>query len=185
LKISTVEIEGLKVIDLDIYSDHRGYFIERFHTDKFKQLGLPHYFFQDNLSRSQPNVLRGLHYQINPYQGKLVGAIRGRIWDVAVDLRKNSSTFGQHFSIELSDTNGKLLWIPGGFAHGFYVLGDEPADVLYKVDCAYDPKKEGGIRWDDPDLNISWPGKNPILSGKDIQLPSLHEFIRTNKSLEA
>lgn len=176
VKILSTEIEGLKIIQLDIWKDSRGYFIERFHQDKFKELGLPTHFIQDNHSRSLPNVLRGLHYQLNPGQGKLVGVVQGKIWDIAVDIRKGSPTFGRYFATELSGENGTLLWIPEGFAHGFCVLGDEPADVFYKVDSPYAPQGEGGISWSDPTLGIPWPVKNPILSEKDKNLPSFESF---------
>jgi dTDP-4-dehydrorhamnose 3,5-epimerase len=112
-----------------------------------------------------------------------VGVIRGKIWDVAIDLRKDSPSFGKYFSIELSADNGTLLWIPGGFAHGFCVLGDEPADVMYKVDCIYNPKTEGGICWSDPDLGIQWPIKSPLVSEKDNILPSFKDFIRTKSHI--
>jgi dTDP-4-dehydrorhamnose 3,5-epimerase len=131
---------------------------------------------QDNHSRSIPRVLRGIHFQKNPDQGKLVGALSGKIWDVAIDLRKTSPTFGKSFSLELSDQNGLLLWIPGGFGHGFCVLGEEPADVLYKVDHVYNPKTEGGIMWSDSDLNVKWPVENPIISEKDLKLMSFKEY---------
>jgi dTDP-4-dehydrorhamnose 3,5-epimerase len=131
---------------------------------------------QDNHSLSKPGVLRGLHFQTQPSQGKLVGCSRGRIWDVAVDLRPHSQSYGKWYSAELSAENGRLLWIPSGFAHGFCVLGDEPADVQYKVDAFYNPKMEFGIRWDDPDLQIPWPIKNPIVSERDSALPSFADY---------
>lgn len=134
------------------------------------------HFVQDNHSRSAPRILRGLHYQHTPCQGKLVGVIRGRIWDVAVDIRPYSQTFGQHQAIELSGDNGVLLWIPSGFAHGFCVLGDEPADVLYKVDAYYHPEGETGIRYDDPQLNIPWPVQRPLLSRRDADLQNWSDY---------
>jgi dTDP-4-dehydrorhamnose 3,5-epimerase len=134
-------------------------------------------FIQDNHSRSKPGVIRGLHYQVNPSQGKLVGVIRGKIWDVVVDLRKDSPTYGKWEGVELSDENGRLLWVPPGFAHGFCVLGQEDADVMYKVDAPYSPKTEGGIRFDDPDLKIEWPVKDgAIVSPKDRVLPGFAEY---------
>jgi dTDP-4-dehydrorhamnose 3,5-epimerase len=132
---------------------------------------------QDNHSRSLPNVLRGIHLQHTPNQGKLVGAIRGRVWDVAVDLRKNSPTYKRYVAHELSDANGQLLWIPAGFGHGFCVMGDAPADLLYKVTAAYNPKGESGIRYDDPELAIAWPVTNPILSERDKALPFLKDAV--------
>jgi dTDP-4-dehydrorhamnose 3,5-epimerase len=169
-------LSGLKLIELKIYGDDRGFFTERYVAERFIAYGLPERFIQDNHSRSKPGVIRGLHYQADPAQGKLVGVIRGKIWDVAVDLRKDSPTFGQWEAFELSDENGRLLWIPAGFAHGFCVLGNEDADVMYKVDAAYSPKTEGGILYSDPDLKIDWPDKDPIVSGKDKVLPGFASY---------
>jgi dTDP-4-dehydrorhamnose 3,5-epimerase len=166
----------LKIIQLDIYQDFRGFFTERFNKKNFTELGLPTEYHQDNFSYSLPGVIRGLHYQQNPSQAKLVGCTRGRIWDVAVDIRKNSLTFGQHFAIELSGENGKMLYVPAGFAHGFCVLGDESADVMYKVDSRYSKEGEGGIVYNDPDLNIKWPVKDPIVSEKDRILPGFKQY---------
>jgi dTDP-4-dehydrorhamnose 3,5-epimerase len=165
-------LEGLKLIELKIFNDDRGFFTERFQEEHFRRLGISAHFIQDNHSRSKPGVIRGLHYQNHPAQGKLVGVIRGRILDVVVDIRSASPTFGKWESFELSDENGRLLWIPGGFAHGFCVLGEEPADVIYKVDAPYSPKTEGGILYTDATLGISWPLKNPVVSTKDKTLPS-------------
>ena len=171
-----LNLKGLMLIDLDIRRDARGYFMERFHTAKFEEIGLPTNFVQENHSRSLPGVLRGLHYQHTPAQGKLVGVTHGRIWDVTVDLRVDSPTFGMQWSIELSDANGRLLWVPAGFAHGFCVVGDEPADVVYSVDAYYNVEGEGGIYWDDPDLRIEWPVKDPIVSQKDQWLPRFAHY---------
>jgi dTDP-4-dehydrorhamnose 3,5-epimerase len=176
MKVTKCEIEGLLVIELNIYSDNRGFFIERFNLKEFQSLNLPVNFIQDNHSRSKAGVIRGLHAQYNPNQGKLVGVSRGRIWDVAVDIRKDSATFGKYFSIELSEDNGKLLWIPEGFAHGFCVIGDQPVDVLYKVTSLYNPKTEVGIIWNDPELNIKWPIAEPVLSERDQSMKSFAEY---------
>ncbi len=176
MKLHPLKLAGLQLIELPVYGDERGFFVERFQHERFAQHGLSTNFIQDNHSRSAPGVLRGLHYQYNPYQGKLVGVVRGRIWDVAVDLRPDSSTYGQHVCAELSDMNGLLLWIPPGFGHGFCVLGDEPADVIYKVDARYNPQGEGGVQWNDPDLAIPWPVKEPIVSARDERLPSFDEY---------
>ncbi|MFT6332638.1 MAG: dTDP-4-dehydrorhamnose 3,5-epimerase [Lentimonas sp.] len=181
MKITNTPIADLKIIELDIFNDDRGFFVERFNQQKFADLGLPIDYFQDNFSRSIPGVIRGLHFQNNPTQAKLVGCIRGKIWDVAVDIRKNSPTFGQHFGIELSGENGKLLYVPAGFAHGFCVLGDEAADVAYKVDNPYSPSGDGGIAFDDVDLAINWPVKNPIVSQKDQNLQSFKEYQNSDK----
>src|SRR5262245_41452032 len=128
MKVIPLELRGLVLIEQVVHRDERGFFIERFNARKFTELGLPTEFVQENHSRSEPGVLRGLHYQNAPAQSKLVGVTRGRIWDVAVDLRPDSPTFGRHSALELSDDNGRMLWIPAGFAHGFCVLGDESAD---------------------------------------------------------
>lgn len=169
-------IPGVLTVKLRCFPDDRGFFIERFNANAFRDAGVPLAFVQDNHSRSKPGVIRGLHYQTDPAQGKLVGVIRGRIWDVVVDIRPDSPTFGQHFDVELSDENGTLLWIPAGLAHGFCVLGDEPADVLYKVDRQYNKHTEGGILWSDPDLAIDWPVKNPIVSDRDRELQSFAAY---------
>ena len=172
MKIEPYEIPGLFLVTLMIHRDDRGFFCERYNQRdfdrEFARLGAtPPRFVQDNHSRSAAHVLRGLHAQRDPGQAKLVGAIRGKIWDVAVDLRKGSPTYGKHASVELDGESGKLLYIPGGFAHGFCVLSAEGADVLYKVDQHYDPLKEMGIAWNDPELNLPWPIQAPLLSGRD------------------
>lgn len=172
MKFTPLEIQGLVLVELKLHGDSRGFFVERFHAGRFGEAGLPTTYAQDNHSRSAPGVLRGLHYQHTPAQGKLVGCLNGRIWDVAVDVRPGSKTFGQHYGTELSDMNGRLLWIPPGFAHGFCVLGDQPADVLYKVTNPYNPTGEGGIKWDDAELAVPWPlkelpGGRPTISARD------------------
>lgn len=174
--VKDLKLSGLKLIELKQFHDDRGYFSERYVKERFEGYGLPANFIQDNHSRSKPGVIRGLHYQTNPAQGKLVGVIRGRILDVAVDIRKDSSTFGQWEAVELSDENGRLLWIPAGFAHGFCIMGDEPADVMYKVDAPYSPKTEGGIVFNDSELKIEWPVKSPIVSGKDQALQTFEQY---------
>lgn len=176
MKESALGLKGLVLIELTVHRDARGFFRERFHAEHFDELGLPTQFVQENHSRSLPGILRGLHYQHTPAQGKLISVIRGKIWDVAVDLRADSPTFGKHSALELSDENGRLLWIPPGFAHGFCVLGDEPADVIYSVDAFYDAHGEGGIAWNDPDLAIDWPLRDPILSKKDRWLSSFADY---------
>lgn len=175
MKITPLELDGLVRVDLEVISDARGFFVERYHADRFSPQ-IPATFVQDNHSRSAPGVLRGLHFQHAPAQGKLVGVIRGCIWDVAVDIRPDSPTFGRSFGLELSDQNGRLLWIPAGFAHGFCVLSTEPADVLYKVDALYSPAGEGGIRWNDPFLAIPWPIQAPLISARDDALGTLTDY---------
>jgi dTDP-4-dehydrorhamnose 3,5-epimerase len=176
MRATRLELDGLILVELDIRGDERGFFAERFKHSAFRELGLPSDFRQDNHSRSALGVLRGLHYQADPPQGKLVGVIRGRIWDVVVDIRPHSPTFGRSHHLELSDMNGRMLWVPPGFAHGFCVIGDEPADVYYKVDEDYNPATEGGIIWSDPQLAIPWPVSAPITSTRDGALPGFAEY---------
>ena len=155
------------------FSDHRGFFFESFKKSLFVENGIDTQFVQDNFSHSTKGVLRGLHYQKNPKaQAKLVVAVRGEIFDVAVDIRKNSHTYGHWVGCILSDRNHDMLYIPEGFAHGFCVLSKN-ADVCYKTNREYSPKHEKGIVWNDPALNINWHIENPILSEKDFQLPTL------------
>lgn len=176
MKLRDCPIEGLKVIELAVHGDARGFFVERYHRQKLADIGLDVEFVQDNHSRSAPNILRGLHYQHTPPQGKLVGVTRGAVWDVAVDIRPNSPTYGQYHGVELTGENGVLFWIPAGFAHGFCVLGDEPVDMLYKVSGLYNQAGEGGIRYDDPELAIDWPIKNPLISARDEGLMSFADY---------
>lgn len=176
MHIADTSLPEIKRITLDIFRDNRGFFCERFHKAKFDALGLNAEFVQDNHSRSMPGVIRGLHFQHTPAQGKLVGVTHGRVLDVAVDIRPHSPNFGKHVSLELSSENGELLWIPAGFAHGFCVLGDGVADVFYKCTALYDAAGEAGIRFDDADLGIEWPIKQQIISDRDRKLPSLAEL---------
>ena len=172
MEVEKLELEGLLLVTLDIYRDDRGFFCEKFHEEKFKDLGISENFIQDNHSRSAPKVLRGLHFQNNPGQGKLVSVVRGSIFDVVVDIRKDSSTYGKWTSVEISEENGRALWVPEGFAHGFVVTSDHDADVTYKVTGKYNPKGEGGIIWNDPDLGINWPISDPVLSDRDQKQPA-------------
>lgn len=176
MKISGCDIEGLKIITLDVMGDARGFFVERFSVRRFAEAGLPTDFVQDNHSRSAPGILRGLHYQHTPKQGKLVGVTRGRVLDVAVDIRPHSKTYGKYHAVELTGENGVLFWIPAGFAHGFCVLGDEPADMLYKVSGLYNAAGEGGISWNDPHIGIDWPMDNPVLSARDQNQQSFADY---------
>ncbi len=168
-------IEGLFVIEPRVFEDDRGYFFESFNAKTFEALGLPTRFVQDNVSRSKQGVLRGLHFQEPKPQGKLVRVTAGSVWDVAVDIRPASPTFGQHYGLELSAENRKLFYIPEGFAHGFCAL-TATADFHYKCTALYSPADEKGLLWDDPELQISWPVKNPLLSGKDLKLMTLSEY---------
>lgn len=176
MNVTRLPIEGLALIELAVHGDARGFFTERFKRSVFSAHGLPTDFPQINHSRSAPGVLRGLHYQYAPQQGKLVGVAHGRIWDVAVDIRPYSETYGESYTVELSDMNGRLLWVPPGFAHGFYVLGEAPADVLYTVSAEYNPATEGGIIWSDPELAVPWPCSNPKVSERDGGLPSFADY---------
>jgi dTDP-4-dehydrorhamnose 3,5-epimerase len=167
LEIQKFDIEGPLYIQLDTFHDNRGFFVERFNKSKFEDQGLPTHFVQDNFSRSHYGVLRGLHCQYNPNMGKLVSCTRGEIFDVAVDIRKDSPTYGKHISITLHGDKPALFWIPAGFAHGFCVTSKEGADVLYKVDNPWAPDGEVCILWDDPTIAIQWPVSNVIVSPKD------------------
>lgn len=176
MKVTKQDIEGVLLVELDLHGDARGFFVERFNSARFREHGLPTEFVQDNHSRSAPGVVRGLHLQLDPAQGKLVGATCGAIWDVVVDLRPGSLSFGRHAAFELSDMNARLLWIPPGFGHGFCVLGDRPADVSYKVTALYNARGETGVRWDDSELKIPWPVHDPVVSERDQGLPGFSEY---------
>ena len=180
MNITKTTLDGLLLIELDNFGDNRGFFVERFNKKKFTDLGLNIDFVQDNFSLSIPSVIRGLHYQKNPSQTKLVGCLSGKIWDVAVDIRKSSPTFGQYFGIELTPENGKLLLIPEGFAHGFCVIGNEKAGVFYKVNNYFSKEGDGGILYNDRQLGIKWPIDNPIISDKDMSLLSIEEYLKCN-----
>ena len=168
-------LEGVIIIKPDIYKDDRGFFTETYSKDKYYSLGIREEFVQDNYSRSKKNTLRGLHYQINKPQGKLVRVINGRVLDVAVDVRQDSKTFGQYFSVFLDDVNFYQLYMPPGIAHGFCVVS-EFADFEYKCTDFYSPKNEKGVLWSDPDINIDWPVENPIVSSKDLTFKKLKDI---------
>lgn len=171
-------IDGLVIIEPRAFPDERGFFMESFKQSEFEKAGIFGPFVQDNHSRSKKGVLRGLHFQRPPYaQGKLVRVSRGRAWDVVVDLRAGSPTFGKYFALELSEENGRLFWISEGFAHGFLALEDD-TELQYKCTAEYHAASDGGVRWDDPDLAIAWPdiGMAPIVSAKDAALPLLREL---------
>ena len=170
-----LEIPDVILITPKAFGDERGFFMESHKESQFKANGIAFDFKQDNHSKSSKNVLRGLHYQLEPYaQGKLVKVVTGRIFDVAVDIRKGSPTFGKWVSAELSEENKQMLWIPPGFAHGFLSLEDN-TNVLYKSTNEYNKESEGGILWNDPEIDIKWPVSNPILSEKDKKHPLLNE----------
>lgn len=169
MKIINTSIPDVKIIEPAVFGDERGFFLESWNQAKFAELGLDVDFVQDNHSRSSQGILRGLHYQLNHTQGKLVRVTTGRVYDVAVDIRKSSPTFGQYVGVELSEENHRMLWVPPQFAHGFYVLSDF-ADFLYKCTDIYDPSSEQTIIWNDKTIGIDWGLVNnapPLLSEKD------------------
>ena len=167
MNVIKTSLNDCVIIEPKVFGDERGFFLETFHTSRYDDLaGISMPFVQDNHSRSSKDVLRGLHFQKTNPQGKLVRVVRGEVYDVAVDIRKDSSTFGHWEGVILSEENKKQFWVPPGFAHGFVVLSDV-ADFEYKCTDYYDPSDEGSILWSDPDLGIKWPVSNPILSDKD------------------
>tara|TARA_B110000967_G_scaffold207453_1_gene256870 strand:- start:98 stop:634 length:537 start_codon:yes stop_codon:yes gene_type:complete len=167
VNVIETSLQGCVIIEPTVYGDERGFFLETFQTKKYATVaGIHTPFVQDNHSRSTRGVLRGLHFQKTKPQGKLVRVVRGEVFDVAVDLRKGSTTFGRWEGVILSENNKRQFWVPPGFAHGFLVLS-EIADFEYKCTDYYDPSDEGCVLWNDPDLNIDWPLDNPILSKKD------------------
>ena len=175
--VETNHIQGLLVIKPELFEDSRGYFFESYNQEKFRQLGIDVTFLQDNESKSGRNVLRGLHFQVPPYQqGKLVRVIKGAVLDVAVDLRKSSPTYGEWASIELSEKNKWMYWIPAGFAHGFLTL-EENTVFFYKCTQVYHKESEAGIIWNDHSLNIKWGIENPMVSEKDKTAGKFSDFV--------
>ena len=176
MNIIQTGLEGCLVIEPDVYGDERGFFLETFQKNRYiKELNIPYDFVQDNHSRSAKGVLRGLHFQKTKPQGKLVRVVRGEVFDVAVDIRVKSPTFGKHTSIILNEENKKQFWVPPGFAHGFVVLSDF-ADFEYKCTEYFDPNDEGSIIWNDADLKIDWPILHPSLSAKDKSAGKFNEI---------
>ena len=176
MDVTTTNIEGLLIIKPRFFGDERGYFFESFREDIMKSNGVTSKFVQDNQSMSSKGILRGLHFQKDPFaQGKLVRVIKGSVLDVAVDIRKKSPTYGQHFLIELNEENKTMFYIPPGFAHGFLTLED---DTLFSYKCTnyYNKESEGAIRWNSKSLNVDWGIVNPILSSKDATAPTFDEF---------
>ena len=177
MKISHSKLKGCVIIEPRVFGDDRGFFLETFQAVRYKQeAGIDLPFVQDNHSRSARGVLRGLHFQKTKPQGKLVRVVRGEVYDVAVDIREGSPTFGEWESVILSEDNKKQFWVPPGFAHGFVVLS-ATADFEYKCTDYYDPNDEGSILWSDPDLNIPWPITNPVLSTKDESAKRLVDLL--------
>lgn len=180
IKVTTCEIEGLYVIEPTVFKDERGYFMETYNQNDFKEAGLNMTFVQDNQSMSVKGVLRGLHFQKQYPQGKLVRAVRGTVFDVAVDLRSDSKTYGKWFGVTLSAENKKQFYIPEGFAHGFLVLSDE-AEFAYKCTDFYHPGDEGGLLWSDPEIGVEWPiepGMELIISEKDKKWSGLKDTFK-------
>lgn len=183
ITVETCEIEGLKVITPQVRYDERGYFMETYQENDFKEVGIYVTFVQDNQSASKKGVLRGLHFQKQYPQDKLVRVIRGAVFDVAVDLREGSKTFGKWFGVELSEENKKQFFVPKGFAHGFLVLSDY-AEFTYKCSDFYHPNDEGGIAYNDPEIGVEWPieeGLELIMSEKDTKWSGLAEYVAERK----
>lgn len=168
--ITPTPLDGLLVIEPKCYQDARGFFLETYQSKRYQEAGILDVFVQDNHSRSQKNVLRGLHFNKKKPQAQIVSVIRGRVFDVVVDIRRSSPTFGQWFGTELSDESNRQIYMPHGFAHGFCVLSDW-ADLHYKVSQRYDSTDDGGLIWNDDQINIDWPIKNPIISERDLTHP--------------
>lgn len=173
--IKETDLPGVLLIESDLYSDNRGFFKEFYHKEKYSLAGLDVDFVQDNHSHSTKGVLRGLHYQLNRPQGKLISVISGQTYDVAVDIRRGSPHFGKWTGVHLSPKSGPQIYIPGGFAHGFCVLSSS-AEVLYKCTDFYAPEHEYGLLWSDETVNIDWPVKDPIVSDKDDAYPKLSDI---------
>ncbi|QQR42051.1 dTDP-4-dehydrorhamnose 3,5-epimerase [Myxococcus xanthus] len=174
MKVTPLEIPDVLLLEPKVFGDDRGFFMEMFHAARYAAVGIPGPFVQDNYSRSAKGTLRGLHFQEPQAQGKLVQVLAGAVYDVAVDVRRGSPTFGQWVAVELSSDNRRQLWIPPGFAHGFCVVSDS-ADFHYKCTALYAPETERSVVWNDPDLAIPWPVSEPLLSPKDAQAPRLRD----------
>ena len=178
MNVIDTAIPEVKIIEPNVFGDDRGFFLETFQAERYQQqLGIDLDFVQDNHSRSAYGVLRGLHFQKQKPQGKLVRVVRGEVFDVAVDIRPGSVSYGKWVGVLLSEENKRQFWVPPGFAHGF-VVTSESADFEYKCTDYYDPTDEGSIRWDDPDLAIDWPLENPALSAKDAVAPLFRELVK-------
>ncbi|GAB1417435.1 dTDP-4-dehydrorhamnose 3,5-epimerase [Bacteroidales bacterium] len=177
MEIIKTGIAGLLIVKPQVFEDHRGYFFESYNKEKFLSQGIDQNFVQDNESKSMKGVLRGLHFQAPPFaQGKLVRVMKGAVLDVAVDLRKQSPTYGKWASIELTESNKWMYWVPPGFAHGFLTLDDNTV-FFYKCTNVYNKMSEGSIRWNDPDLGIDWGVSQPLLSDKDREAPLFKDFV--------
>ena len=177
MRFQPLELEGVILVEPDVWRDARGFCLETYHEEKYRAGGIAEPFVQDNHSYSEGPILRGLHAQLRRPQGKLVRAVQGKIFDVAVDIRPESPTFGRWVSAELSDENFHQLYIPPGYAHGFCVLS-ATAHVQYKCTALYDREDEVGIAWNDPDIGIEWPVRDPVLNDKDRNAPRLAEIVQ-------
>ena len=173
--IKAAPLSGLMVIEPKLFQDERGFFEETFQSERYKEAGILDLFTQDNQSRSMKGVLRGMHFQVKRPQAQIVTVIRGHIFDVGVDLRENSPTFGKWFGVELCDSGPRQIYMAPGFAHGFCVLSDW-ADLHYKVSRNYDPSDEGGLKWNDLDVGVEWPIDSPIVNIRDNAYPTLKEL---------
>ena len=176
MKVIETQLAGVLIIEPKVFGDHRGFFLETFQVERYRDAGIGLPFVQDNHSRSQRGVLRGLHFQRTRPQCKLVSVSRGAVYDVAVDINPDSPTCGQYVGVELNDENHRQLWVPPGYAHGFCVIS-EVADFQYKCTDYYQPEDEGGLLWNDPDVGIPWPVAEPQLSAKDQLNPRLRDLL--------
>lgn len=181
LSLESEHLNGLKVIVPEVFEDDRGFFLEAYRIDQFKEMGIDKIFVQDNHSKSAKNVVRGLHFQWEPPMGKLMRVTAGSAYLVAVDIRKGSPTLGKWYGVEVSAENKKMVWAPAGFARGFAVLSDF-AEIQYKCTGIYNNNAESGILWNDPEIGIEWPVKEPILSGKDANAQTLSKWINKPES---
>lgn len=175
MKVAETSLPGVLLVEPEVFGDERGFFLESFQAKRYAEAGIKDVFVQDNHSRSRRGVLRGLHFQVKRPQAQIVTVIRGRVFDVAVDLRPAASTFGRWFAVELSDESPRQLYMAPGFAHGFCALS-ELADLHYKISQIYDPTDEGGVLWNDPDLAIDWPLADPKISARDAAFPRLRDI---------
>lgn len=175
INVEKSSLPGVLIVEPRVFQDHRGFFLETFHQEKYRKAGIDRMFVQDNHSHSRKGTLRGLHYQLHHPQAKLINVVEGEIFDVAVDIRSGSPFFGKWTGVHLSGQNKRQLFVPEGFAHGFVVLSDS-ADVIYKCTELYFPEDDRGVSWSDPQIGIEWPIKDPIVSVKDRQCPPLSEI---------
>lgn len=176
MKVTKCSLNGILLIEPAVFTDDRGFFLESYQEERYYGIGVTANFVQDNHSRSMKHVLRGLHFTKNKPQAQLLTVMRGKIFDVVVDIRKDSQTFGQWFGTELSDAGPRQIYMADGFAHGFCVLSDY-ADLHYKVSQRYDPSDDGGLRWNDPGIEIDWPVNTPVMSNRDRNHPLLKDLL--------